>query len=285
MPLTLPWIPSSSTSVAPPSRGAIGNRLSLSLSDPTPAFVNSSNSLYFVPYSQSDCPGQISLFNGTEWKMYDCPLLTLVLSGLAANTNYDVFAYSLGNSVFLECYSWVNDTTRSALWLIDNILHKAGTSSRYIGSFRTTAADTIVDTENQRFLINAFNQTPCKIKKVDSTVSWVCNVTSFRPTNNSAANRVEVLSIFGNQLLNLNYHQSKDNASNYRIAIAENNIAKFDVAPHGNLSPYLLASFNTCPRQGFSTYQMLECTTAGVATTCYGANGNIASGLLGDYVK
>lgn len=96
--------------------------------------------IYWVPKEGNS----LTLYDGTDWEEFTSAQITLDLSGLTENTNFDVFAYDNGGTVSLETVAWTNDTTRAtSLVALDGLYVKSGDSTRlYIGSFRTTSTGT-----------------------------------------------------------------------------------------------------------------------------------------------
>ena len=117
----------------------------------------SKTTLYYTPYNGN----YISLYDGTDWKLYAFSELSLSLSGYAANTNFDIFAYNNAGVVTLESLSWTNDTTRAtSLTTQDGVYVKSGaTTRRYIGTIRTTGTTgQCEDSTDRRFVWNYYNQ-------------------------------------------------------------------------------------------------------------------------------
>lgn len=123
--------------------GIAQGRLTLATGDPVPsADVTAATTLYYTPYNGD----LLSLYNTAEsrWDVYTFTERSLSLSGLTANTNYDIFAYDSGGTVTLEAVAWANSgagvSARSAaISRLNGILVKNLDNRRYLGTIRTTS--------------------------------------------------------------------------------------------------------------------------------------------------
>ncbi len=147
------------------------------------------STLYFTPYQGS----RLSLYTGTNWRMYSFSEISFALSGLTAGRNYDVFIYDQTGTLTLELTAWSSDTARAtALVQQDGIDVRSGaTTRRYLGTIRTTSATTTEDSRARRFVWN--NQNPLRrtLLRIDSTDSWSYASDAWRAANGDASNRVE----------------------------------------------------------------------------------------------
>jgi hypothetical protein len=135
-----------------------GGRLTLESGVPVSSTDQTAKTtIYYTPYNGS----VISIYNGTSWGSYSFSELSLTTSGLAANSNYDIFAYVSGSTVTLE-YSaaWTNDTTRSsALSLLNGVYVKSSDNTRrYLGSIRSNASTQFTDSQANRLVWNFNNR-------------------------------------------------------------------------------------------------------------------------------
>lgn len=64
----------------------------------------------------------------------------------------------------------------------------------YVGTFRTSATNTVEDTLTQRFVWNAYNRRERALYKTDGTASWNYTLNAWRPFNGSFANAIEYVS-------------------------------------------------------------------------------------------
>lgn len=143
-------------SVAPPE--ANGFRLSCTTSAVPTTDINSSGTIYLVPFTSD----RISLYDGTNWysRSTSGSSVSLSLSGLTASKVYDVFAYWTGSAVALELSAaWTNDTTRAdALAQQNGVWVKSGTTTRrHVGYFYAKTTTTTCDDKGNRIVINRDN--------------------------------------------------------------------------------------------------------------------------------
>ncbi len=86
-----------------PIAGICNGRLTLSSGVPVPtADVLAATSLYFTPFRGN----QVALYNGSAWALFPFTERSLSLSGLAANTPYDIFLYDNAGTLTLEAVAW-----------------------------------------------------------------------------------------------------------------------------------------------------------------------------------
>jgi len=147
------------------------------------------STLYYTPFHGS----RISLYSGSIWKIFEFSEISLALSGLTNNTNYDVFVYDNSGTLTLELTAWSSDTARAtALTQVDGVLLRSGSvSRRYLGTVRATSTSTIEDSRAKRFVWNSDNRVTRILYVTDSTNSWSYGTASWRSVNGSTANRVE----------------------------------------------------------------------------------------------
>lgn len=101
-------------SSTPPSGGSnsiCDGRLSLSSASPVmTSDVTSASTIYYSPYIGH----KIALYDGSStWNIRSFSQLSSSLSGLTANTNYDVFVYDNSGTPALELLSWGTNTAYS----------------------------------------------------------------------------------------------------------------------------------------------------------------------------
>jgi hypothetical protein len=165
-------------------------RLTLQTGAPvTSADVTAATSLYFSPWLGN----LVSIYNGTYWVNHMFSELTLSLSGLAANTNFDVFIYNSAGTLTLEAVAWTNDTTRATnLTTQDGVYVKFGaTSRRYLGTFRTTSTiGQCEDSFQRRLVYNLYNKVERRMYFGEAT-SHAYTTATWRAWNNSTANQME----------------------------------------------------------------------------------------------
>lgn len=173
-------------------QGVCNGRLTLTTGTPiTTNNVTAATTVYFSPYGGN----QIGLYDGSSrWNLRSFSELSASLSGLAANTNYDVFVYdNAGTAAIDTLTAWTNDSTRAtALILQDGVLVKSGaTTRRYVGTIRTTATiGQCEDSTSRRFVWNYYNRVVRNMQAIDTTNTWTYNSTTFRQFNNSTTDGV-----------------------------------------------------------------------------------------------
>ena len=139
--------------------------------------------LFFTPYNGD----VVGLYDGSEWDLFEFNELSLSLSGLAANTNFDIFIYNNNGVLTLEATAWTNDSTRATgLAFQDGVYVRSNaTTRRYLGTIRTTGTiGQCEDSTTRRLVWNLYNQTtrhlytPYSAAHTYTTSAW-------RPFNNN----------------------------------------------------------------------------------------------------
>ncbi len=155
----------------------------------TSADVAAATSVFYTPHDGD----LISLFDGTGWSPVKFPETTLSLSGLAANTNYDVWGRIVSGALALDMTAWTNDTTRTvALAKQDGIDVKSDDPTRrLLGTFRTVAAGQTEDSKTRRFLSNRHNDVPGEMAVFDPTATWPYSAAVWRQANGNVANQLD----------------------------------------------------------------------------------------------
>jgi hypothetical protein len=252
--------------------------------------VIAATNVYITPYGGR----RIALYNGSAWVMYSFSEITLSLSGLAADKNYDVFMYDSAGTVVAEAVVWTNDTTRAtALAVQDGVYVKTGaTGRRYVGTFRTTATiGQCEDSLTKRYVWNYYNRVIREIEVKETTNSWTYATATMRPWNNSTANRVSFVRGVAEDVVNLDFY-------GYVVASATTSFPTVAIGldststPSGIFIPgtasstaggTAMASYSANVAAGFHYLQLLEYVAS--STTFYGDNGvttmqNGANGFL-----
>lgn len=146
------------------------------------------STLYYLPY----VGGYIGLWNGSSWDIVDFTTVTptLTLSGLANNTNYDVFIYNNGGTPTLELSAaWSGNASNDIIGRLNGIAVKtADPTRRCIGTIRTTSTTTVEDSRSKRYVWNLNNQVPRPLAVIDSTDSWNYTAAAWRQSNANTAN-------------------------------------------------------------------------------------------------
>jgi len=176
---------------APPEAGAglpCDGRLTLTSGTPiTSSDVTAAVEIFFTPFKGN----RIALYIDSEWRVSAFPETSLSLSGLGANTNFDMFMFKDGSTLKLAAKAWTNNTTpavataykdgvlmNNAAFTPDKISsgiagELAQYSARYLGSFRTTGtAGQCEHSYTKRFVYNYYNQVFTTVLTSNSTANW-----------------------------------------------------------------------------------------------------------------
>ncbi len=168
-------------------------RLTLTSAVPiTTTDVVSGSTLYYTPSAGA----QITLWDGSAWRLISFEEKSLPVNTLAANTNVDIFGYFNDTTLSLEYGSaWTSNTLRSEeISLFNGVMCKTtNPTRRYIGSIRTTASGFFEDSISKRFVWNAYNQVPRILQIFESTDSWTYNTAAFRPSRGTTNNCFEYI--------------------------------------------------------------------------------------------
>ena len=236
--------------------------------------VTAATNVYFTPFGGN----QVALYDGVSaWAYHTLTEKTLSLSGLAADTNYDVFVYdSLG--LTLEAVAWTDGTTRAtALVLQDGVYVKSGaTTRRYLGTFRTTA--TIGQTEDsleKRYLWNVNQRKPRAVRRIEATNSWTYASASYQSANASTANRIGVVVGLAEDAIEVSVHahviQSNTQIGAVGIGLDSTStnsaiVSGVSSGPVGGQRHQISARYVGVPGLGFHYLQWLEYAVAGTVT-------------------
>jgi hypothetical protein len=123
--------------------------------------------IYFTPYHGN----RVALFNGGSWEPLPFREVSLMLTQVHANTNYDVFIESVDNHLALALTAWADDRTRrTPLALHDGIwVHGDDPTRRFVGTLRGSAYQKTEDSLAKRFVWNCANQVPKHLYAGDMT--------------------------------------------------------------------------------------------------------------------
>jgi len=190
-------------------------RLTLTSGDPEGnTSVTAGTTLYYSPYNGND----LALYDGTKWINYTFGELPLVLTGLVANTLFDVFAYNNAGTPTLSVTAWSSATVRATeLIRQDGVLVKSGgTGYRYLGTIRTTAtAGTCADSKYQRFVWNYYNRINTQGVTYNTNASWTYASSTFREYNGGTGQvRFEWVNGFPSYITIINNCRSNSGSDN-----------------------------------------------------------------------
>lgn len=162
--------------------------------------------LYYTPY-EGDV---IALYDTVEtrWDAFTFTQRSLSLSGLTANTNYDVFLFNNSGTLTLQAVAWSNSaagggTRANALSQLNGIWVKDSDKRRYLGTIRITGTTgQCEDSVVRRFVWNAQNQVDRELAIGDSSGNYVYASATIRPARGTTNVRIEVLSGLQNSIIN-----------------------------------------------------------------------------------
>lgn len=252
--------------------------------------VTAATTLYFTPFRGN----LIALHDGDHWQVRAFAELSLVLGGIDANTNWDVFAaLTATGAITLEGVAWTGSTTRAvALTTLDGVLVKSSdTTRRYLGTFRTTAVPgQIEDSVTKRYLWNYYNRVPRRLRVVEATASWTYTTPTTRQANNSASNQVALVTGVAENHLELTVQALASNTSagvTVAVAIGEDSLTTGVTGMVRNVATTAVAPATSAPRAeirrvpsiGHHIYAWLEYSSAVGTTTWYGQA--LETGMLG----
>lgn len=172
-----------------------GGRLTLTSGTPvTTSDVTAATTIYYTPFMGD----KISLSDGTNWATYTFTERSLLLSGLTANRNYDVYLYNNAGTLTLEALVWnslsdSNTRTTGLVLTSGGVYTKSGDATRrYVGTFRTTGTTgQTEDSASKRFVWNYSNRVSRMILKQYAGTTWTYNVANtWRYLGNNSANSV-----------------------------------------------------------------------------------------------
>lgn len=272
---------------------------SLGLSDHKSVFLNQTR-LYITsgqPYADTSSGTNIRLGptnQGSIISFYDTGLgvwvpqtigeTTLALSGLSANTNYDVYAASSNSTTAtLSTVVWTNDTTPPTRGTQDGHLIINGDATKLlVGSFRAVDATHTADTPGSRWVSNIYNAAPRNLFAQDPTGSWTYASTAWQAADANTADgqgRVSILQAVSTTPID--FHSFCRGSSlialdNVRIGIAEDTTTTANLADISGLSAAANADVAlSChatlnPYTGYHYIQRVEASPAAVTNTYYG---------------
>ena len=161
-------------------------RLTLATNTPVPSgAVTGATTLYYTPAIGN----KIALYDTAtaRWRLRTFTELSYSLTGLLANTNYDVFVLESGGVLTLALSQWTNDSTRQVLGQLNGVLVAGGggNGSRYVGTIRTNSSGLGEDNETQRFVWNMNNRVPQRLFMQDNVLhTWTAASGTYRPWRN-----------------------------------------------------------------------------------------------------
>jgi hypothetical protein len=167
-------------------------RLTLTSGTPvTTSDVAGATSVFYTPYDGDT----IALYDGSKWLPIVFTETTLSLSGLTANTNYDVWGRINSGALALDTTAWTNDTTRATVIAQQNGIDvKSGDPTRrLLGTIRIRATGQTEDSVAHRFVSNRYNAEIGQMQALEPAPNWTYSVATFRQANANTANQLDML--------------------------------------------------------------------------------------------
>ena len=277
-------------------------RLTLSTGTPVPEDdVTAADTLHYTPYNGD----AISLWNeaASRWDLYKFTELSLDISGLAANTNFDIFIYDNSGTLTLEAVAWTNSgagtsSRASAISQRNGIWVKTSDNRRYLGTIRTTrTAGQCEFTDKTKFVWNVQNQVPQRLYLNNGQgTAYTYDSATWRETNNSTANRFSLVLglptiVSVTSIQNVNRGVGNTGTSDGMTAIGINSIVPdflnsqlgFDgQSPSLGDTRGVIAFVNTVLNAGHHYFQQLENSDGGASSFFPYSADTFASGMQGE---
>ena len=250
----------------------------LTLTSNTPVMTSevlAATTLYLTPYTGN----RIALYNGSSWDLLISSQVSISLSTISADTNYDVFAYNNSGTVTLELLAWTSSgagtsARATSLAYQDGILVKSGTATRrYIGTIRGSASGQSQfsfgglangGTEAKLYVWNYNNRVLHTARSGDTTDSWAYSTSgAWRAANGSNTARISFVCGLTEDRVQSSYSvYCVTNAGNVScgIGVGLNSTTVFSGSTaHNNASPVnLQARYDGIIPIGFNYLQALE---------------------------
>lgn len=198
-------------------------------------------------------------------------------SFIILHANYDIFLYNNNGTVAVYAATnvgnWTSNSARNlsiskqdGVWVLT-----ADSTKRYIGTFRLVGNNKTEDSLTRRYMWNVENRAIRPIRKYESTASWTYGTATFRPWNNSTANRMEFIRGLDEDVVSLSFHGLTTGTAGY-IAFGLDSTSV--VTGQMNVSSNYVSSvpFSRTLGLGYHYVQLLEKSAGGGTTTFYGVN-------------
>jgi hypothetical protein len=271
------------------NKNQIGHRLTLSSSNPVPTTeAISGSTLYLTPYVGN----QIALWDNTTWWQYEVDEVSLALSGLTANTNYDVFLYMNGGTATLTTVAWSTATARAtSLARRDGVLVLSSSHTRrYVGTIRSVSTTQTEDSSGRRFVWNYYNRVPRQMKRLATFDGPVAYNGVLRPYNNDTNHAIAYVCGEDVEVEARGYGMVKYTASDWggavNIGIDSTTVGSATMTNGAytiaNAFTWPTAEYRGAPGLGYHYLMLLQ--QAGNAVNFYGDGGSptyFQSGMVG----
>lgn len=260
-------------------------RLSISSSDPVGQSATPAGTLYLLPYG-----GNVSAQRNAsgDWIPRQIPDagVSLDVTALAINTNYDVFEYDNSGNIALEALAWASNTARAtALAAADGVYLKTGATTRkYRGTIRTVSdggTPKAIDSNEgpaKAYVFNAFNRIWRKLRYSDATASWAYSTGSYRSSNNNAAAVLELVNGLVEDAMRIIFLNSADGMSGTVFTgIGWDSTAAAFSQARATVGATMVSQYTLVPAIGYHYAAALEYGAAGA--TFYGGVEHALSAL------
>jgi hypothetical protein len=245
----------------------------LTLTSNTPVLssnVTGATTIFYTPYTGN----QISIWNGTQWEVRTFSELSLSLSGLTADTNYDVFIFDNSGTLTLESIAWSDSgagtsARATALSWLNGVKVKSTDNRKYLGSFRTTATTgqtefsfTNTSTPCNLFLFNEYNRE--KIAAIlQDTTSHTYQTDTLRNYRNLSGNRINLIAF---NPINISFLGNTAGSGITGFGLNSSSVALAETGVLQNGGRNSIPFFATVPI-GFNYIQVLQRGTSGSSFT------------------
>lgn len=240
--------------------------------------VTNATSIYLTPYLHN----LISLYDGAAaWETLASAEITISLSGLTADTNYDVFVYNNAGTVTVDTLTaWTNATTRAtALVRQDGRWVKSGaTTRRYVGTIRISAVTGELDwipmpsaAQGSLSIWNMQNRVLIPFRVFDPVDSYSYGTATWRQANANTNNQMNVVVGLAESLMDITLNViAVPVTSNAAAAIGEDSTTARATENTGIIVSFLqggnATSFAKIVPVGYHYYAWLEIGNGGAVT-------------------
>lgn len=243
------------------------------------------STLYYTPYRGN----YATVYYRNAWRLMRFSEISLALTGTAANSTYDVFLYraSLGVLTLELSAAWANLHTRTdALTKLDGVYVKnSDNTRRYIGTFRTVAANQYDDTDATRGLWNYYNRVKSVMRRYDNNNTWTYNNNAWREAQGDTANDgnyvIGINEVLVTTLVKTNTVSNNNSVRTFTVGVGVNTVGQNAAQllgafgnPNANPATQIWAIYKGYPGIGYNTNAWIEYAPGGNAVLTWGDNGN-----------
>jgi hypothetical protein len=272
---------------------ASDGRLTLTSGTPvTTSDVTAAGTVYYTPYTGNF----IDLYDGSSaWSRLTFSELSVTFTA-SANGVYDLFVYNnAGVATLVLGSAWSTSTSRALGLSRQNgvLVLASDTRYRYVGTVSaTSSANQTEDSLTKRYLWNYYHRVSRTVQVLEATASWVYTTATYRQTNGSTGNQIDVVAGVAEDSISLSVLArafSTNVTSELYTAVGLNSttspttqIGKGAPVVGVNSTVTMVAQMTQPSQLGRNSYVWLE-RGSGVGTvTWYGVDtGNQQAGLTG----